>query len=124
MVAGSFAFASFVRVFRESLGFSASSTPRDSENAVVEHFEGCGAGTERFGRYHEAIMELHELDDDEGLDADASRGGTLGSEGSFSSWEGDGARSDGPGDIRGDGEESDDDDERIALFRGGASYYR
>ena len=84
--AGSFAFASFARVFRELLGFSARSTPRERKNAVVQLLEGCGTGTERYGRYYKAIMELLELDDDEGLRVNASMS-------SFSSWEGDRARS-------------------------------
>ena len=64
--AGSFAFASFARVFRELLGFSARSTPRERKNAVVQLLEGCGTGTERYGRYYKAIMELLELDDEAG----------------------------------------------------------
>ena len=84
--AGSFAFASFAPAFRELLGFSARSTPRERKNAVVQLLEGCGTGTERHGRYYKAIMELLELDDDEGLRVNASMR-------SFSSWEGDRARS-------------------------------
>ena len=84
--AGSFAFASLAPAFRELLGFSARSAPRERKNAVVQLLEGCGTGTERHGRYYKAIMELLELDDDEGLRVNASMR-------SFSSWEGDRARS-------------------------------
>ena len=55
---GSFALASFQRLFHQLLGFSPDATSRERKAAVVALLEGCGEERERLGRYAKPILEI------------------------------------------------------------------
>ena len=55
---GSFALASFQRLFHQLLGFSPEATSRERKAAVVALLEGCGEERERLGRYAKPILEI------------------------------------------------------------------
>ena len=58
MSGGSFALASFQRLFHQLLGFSPEATSRERKAAVVALLEGCGEERERLGRYAKPILEI------------------------------------------------------------------
>jgi CheY-like chemotaxis protein len=71
MSGGSFALASFQRLFHQLLGFSPEATSRERKAAVVALLEGCGEERERLGRYAKPILEILGIEKADGGAEDA-----------------------------------------------------
>jgi cAMP-specific phosphodiesterase 4 len=78
---GSFALASFQRLFHQLLGFSPEATSRERKAAVVALLEGCGEERERLGRYAKPILEILGIEraDEGGADDEEVLGSDRGS---------------------------------------------